>query len=160
MKLVFRPTPADLEAVLAREGALELTYPEVGATADELPAGYDHGRHRVVMGQGDEVFRRARLGIQQWAAHRSVGLRLVPATPPLVAGTAVLVDAPLGPVHVLALTRIVYVVHDEWRFGFAYGTLPTHPEEGEEAFVVTRSPSGEVAFEVVVFSRPRHPLVR
>lgn len=160
MKLAFRPTPAELEAVLARESTLDLTYPEVGATAGQLPAGYDHGRHRVVLGQGDEVFRLARLGIRQWAAHRSVGLRLVPSRPPLATGTSVLVDAPLGPVHALALTRIVYVVDDEGRFGFAYGTLPTHPEEGEEAFIVTRSPSGEVAFEVVVFCRPRHPLVR
>ena len=160
MRLVLRPTPADLQAVLDRESALDLTYSEVGATAGELPSGYDHGRHRVVLGKGDGVFRRGRRGIEEWVAHRSVGLRLLPPRPPVVAGTTVLVDAPLGPVHALALTRIVYVVDDERSFGFAYGTLPTHPEEGEEAFVVTRSPDGEVAFEVVVFSRPRHPLVR
>ena len=160
MKLLFRPTAADLDAVLARESDLDLTYTEVGATAGKLPAGYAHHRRRGVLGRGDEVFRRARRGIERWVAHRSLGLRLVPAMPPIVAGTTVLVDVPLGPVHGVALTRIVYVVDDEDRFGFAYGTLPTHPEEGEEAFVVTRAPTGEIVFEVVAFSRPRHPLVR
>jgi uncharacterized protein (UPF0548 family) len=39
------------------------------------------------------------------------------------------------------------------RYGFAYGTLPAHPEEGEERFLVTRDSDDVVNFEVVAFSR-------
>jgi uncharacterized protein (UPF0548 family) len=44
--------------------------------------------------------------------------------------------------------------------GFAYGTLPCHPEEGEVAFVVSISPDETVRFEIVAFSRPGDALVR
>lgn len=39
------------------------------------------------------------------------------------------------------------------RAGFAYGTLPGHPESGEELFLVERG-AGEVRFPVSAFSRP------
>ena len=45
------------------------------------------------------------------------------------------------------------------RRGFAYGTLPGHPERGEEAFHLVRQGSS-MLFLVRAFSRPRHPLAR
>jgi uncharacterized protein (UPF0548 family) len=72
----------------------------------------------------------------------------------------VLVVAPFGPLRTIAPCRIVSVVDDETRFGFAYGTLPEHPEQGEEAFVCERSPAGGVTFRVRAFSRPHDPLAR
>lgn len=54
----------------------------------------------------------------------------------------------------LAPSEIVYVTDDADRFGFAYGTLPGHPERGEEAFHVMRSTDDEVSFGVIAFSRP------
>ena len=50
--------------------------------------------------------------------------------------------------------RITRVVDTETTFGFAYGTLPHHPEQGEEAFLVHRRDDGSVVFEIVAFSRP------
>jgi uncharacterized protein (UPF0548 family) len=44
-------------------------------------------------------------------------------------------------------------------WGFAYGTLPGHPEQGEEAFVVSLDPEGSVRFEIRAFSRPASRLV-
>ncbi len=160
MLLRRRPTQADLEAVLAGENASDLTYPEVGATSGELPASYRHGRYHVVVGTGPDAFKRAKQGIRAWEPHRRAGIDLVPPRPPLAVGTTLAVHFALGPLHVLAGCRIVSVTDEEDRFGFAYGTLPSHPEQGEEAFVVSRPGSGEVVFDIVVFSRPRHPLVR
>ncbi|MGO8859629.1 MAG: DUF1990 family protein [Acidimicrobiales bacterium] len=40
------------------------------------------------------------------------------------------------------------------------GTPPGHPEQGEEAFVVSLSSDETVRFEVVAFSRPGDALVR
>jgi uncharacterized protein (UPF0548 family) len=85
---------------------------------------------------------------------------VVPGDAGVVAGTDVVVDVPLVGVHVIAACRVVWSVDDADRVGFGYGTLPVHPESGEEAFVVERTPSGDVVVDVCAFSRPRHPLVR
>jgi uncharacterized protein (UPF0548 family) len=55
--------------------------------------------------------------------------------------------------------RIVDVLDDEGRWGFAYGTLPGHPEQGEESFVVSASEDGTVRFKISAFSRPGDPIV-
>jgi uncharacterized protein (UPF0548 family) len=64
----------------------------------------------------------------------------------------------LGPLPVPC--RVVWVVDERHRAGFGYGTLPGHPEAGEEAFVVTRDPSGAVTFTVSAYSRPGLLLTR
>ena len=61
--------------------------------------------------------------------------------------------------------RIVYTVDEVSasgaRFGFAYGTLPGHVESGEERFLIEWDRATDVVyFDIVAFSRPRHPLVR
>jgi uncharacterized protein (UPF0548 family) len=63
-------------------------------------------------------------------------------------------------ISAIAACRIVYVVDEADRFGFAYGTLPAHPEQGEESFLVQRDAEGTIRFVVTAFSRPRHPLTR
>ena len=58
----------------------------------------------------------------------------------------------LGPVR--APCRVVSVVDEENRRGFAYGTLPGHPESGEELFAVRYDPADDTVYaEVVAFSR-------
>ena len=56
--------------------------------------------------------------------------------------------------------RIVTVVDRQTRWGFAYGTLPGHPEQGEEAFIVSMAADQSVRFEIEAFSRPGDPLVK
>jgi uncharacterized protein (UPF0548 family) len=55
--------------------------------------------------------------------------------------------------------RVVYVVDEPSRRGFAYGTLPGHPERGEEAFIVERLADDSVWLVIRAFSRPSGPLV-
>ena len=51
--------------------------------------------------------------------------------------------------------RVVYVVDEPDVRGFAYGTLPGHPECGEERFAVRYDPNTSAVFaEVTAFSRP------
>ena len=50
--------------------------------------------------------------------------------------------------------RIVEVIDEPDRFGFSYGTLPHHPEEGEEMFAVRDNGDGSVTYRVAAFSRP------
>lgn len=46
------------------------------------------------------------------------------------------------------------------RQGFAYGTLPGHPESGEEAFILDRHDDETTTFTVVAFSRPASVLAK
>jgi uncharacterized protein (UPF0548 family) len=161
-----RPSDKKLMQVLYGVRGTPLTYDEVGATlgpgtSGELPAGYHHDRADRVLGRGDDVFAAACAGVRDWQLHRRQDFRVAPADPPIEEGTEVIADIPLaGPVHVLATCRIVQVVDEADRYGFAYGTLRVHPASGEEAFVVERTPAGDVRAVITAFSRPRHPLVR
>jgi uncharacterized protein (UPF0548 family) len=67
--------------------------------------------------------------------------------------TAVLV-VPLWLFGIHAPCRVIYVIDEPNRKGFAYGTLPGHPECGEEAFVVDRTDDGSVWLTIRSFSRP------
>jgi hypothetical protein len=62
---------------------------------------------------------------------------------------------------VTATCRVVEVVDEPDRFGFAYGTLPHHPEAGEESFVVIRDPAtDQVRLEITAYSRPTARLAK
>jgi uncharacterized protein (UPF0548 family) len=129
---------------------MKLTYREVGATAGPLPAGYHHVVKSAVIGHGRRRFDDAAATVMAWGMLRGAGVRVDPTTEVAAVGSEVLVG--LGPVR--APCRVVYVIDEDDRRGFAYGTLPGHPESGEELFAVRFDPaSGEVHAEVVAFSR-------
>lgn len=135
---------------LTELAGLALTYPEVGATADEMPAGYHHIRKSSVIGRGRERFEQAAADGMRWGMLRGAGLRVEASAPTAAVGADVLVH--LGPV--LAPCRVVYVVDEPDRRGFAYGTLPGHAESGEELFLVRFDPSTENVYaEVAAFSK-------
>lgn len=50
--------------------------------------------------------------------------------------------------------RVVYIVDEPQRRGFAYGTLPGHPLRGEESFMVERRADDSVWITIRAFSRP------
>ncbi|MGQ0482588.1 MAG: DUF1990 family protein [Pseudonocardia sp.] len=133
----------------------ELTYVEVGATRDpDLPAGYHHLERRTRLGHGAEVFDTARAGLLGWAVQRRSGATVYPPDAPPTVGLTVLVGLGLGAVRITARCRVVWVVDEPGRVGFGYGTLPGHPERGEESFVLSTESGGDVWFTVRAFSRP------
>lgn len=69
-------------------------------------------------------------------------------------GDTAIVRIPFGPFRVTAPVRVVYVVDEPTRKGFAYGTLHGHPEAGEESWVVDRRDDGSVWMTIRAFSRP------
>jgi uncharacterized protein (UPF0548 family) len=129
------------------------TYPEVGATrTGDLPAGVHVARRRAVIGRGDEAFARAVAAVFDWAPQRHAGLRVRASGPASTEGAVVLMTAGLPPLGLRIPCRVVWSVTDGDRQGYAYGTLPGHPESGEESFVVSRD-GADVVFEMVAFSR-------
>lgn len=130
--------------------ALPLTYPEVGATAGELPPGYRHVVESAVIGSGRLRFEEAAAAVLRWGMLRGAGARVQATTEVAAVGSEVIVG--LGPVR--APCRVVYVIDEPDRRGFAYGTLPGHAESGEESFSVRfDSATGDVYAEVRAFSR-------
>ena len=148
-----RPSDDDLSDRARAAEQSPLSYPEVGATQQELPAGYRHDRYEQVLGRGEEVWAAARVAVMDWTAHAHAGVRVVPPSRP-AEGAVVTLAFRVGPAYVIAPCRIVAVADDPDRVGFAYGTLSGHPERGEESFMVERGPDGIVRFVIVAFSRP------
>jgi uncharacterized protein (UPF0548 family) len=132
------------------------SYPEVGATQDHgpLPAGYRHLRHRTLLGRGRDVFLTAGENILTWRMHRAVGVELTATADRAAPGVGVRVLLGRGGLGLAAPCEVVWTAEQPTRLGFAYGTLPGHPECGEEAFLVELAPDGDVWFTVTAFSRP------
>jgi uncharacterized protein (UPF0548 family) len=138
-------------AQLAKYTGQPFTYPDVGATAHALPPGYDHYHRTAEIGEGRERFAAAVEAVMTWAMQRGTGLGVTASHDRAEPGATVVVGR--GPVK--APCRVVYVVDEPDRRGFAYGTLPGHPESGEEQFVVRFDPAtAAVHAEVTAFSRP------
>jgi uncharacterized protein (UPF0548 family) len=153
-KLRFFSHPSAAE-VRREVMAKELTYAEVGASLGPgLPEGYHHTRESIELGTGERAFISGSDALRAWAGHAHLNIAITPEGCPLEMGAVVVAEIPIGPLAVLAPCRIVSVIGESNSFGFAYGTLPGHPERGEESFVVQRGEDDVVRFEVSAFSRP------
>lgn len=148
-----------LRSVLDAQARESLTYPEPGGTrGNDLPIGYTHDRYSVPLGDG--VFETAKRGLREWRAHLDAGVSIFPRLPPIEPDTNLVLTFRTGPLFAIAACRIVYVSDEPDRFGFAYGTLPAHPETGEEAFIVERDGTDHVRFTITAFSRPASAITR
>jgi uncharacterized protein (UPF0548 family) len=154
-----KPTDADLAEFLSAQSNASFSYMDVGATArDERPRGFCYDENRILLGNGEAVFRRASVALSEWRHFATSWTRIVPAHAPISTGTTVALL-----IHALGVwwwnsARIVYTVdeqHPTPRFGFAYGTLPAHVERGEEQFLVEMDAAGEVWYSIRSLSRPR-----
>ncbi|CAM3074198.1 DUF1990 domain-containing protein [Prescottella defluvii] len=134
---------------MARDSRV-LTYLEVGATAGELPAGYRHVRESIAIGRGEDVFLAASDALMRWDVHRRAGLRVRAESATAVPGATVELRWCGFPIP----CRVIYVLAEPDRRGFAYGTLTGHPESGEELFAVERRPDDSVHATITAFSRP------
>ena len=131
----------------------DLTYAEVGGTreAGSMPSGYHHLRARRRIGDADVLDLAGDL-LLAFAMQRGVGIDVTAQEPLARAGLELALRIRFGPLRVSAPARVVYVVSEPDRRGFAYGTLRGHPERGEELFLVERV-DGATYAEVRAFSR-------
>jgi uncharacterized protein (UPF0548 family) len=129
-----------------------LSYTEVGATRGAMPPGYRHLEVQQVSGHGDAWFRTVSDRLLSWEVHRRSGLQV--SSRRVALGGDCELSLPVGPWWVHAPVRVVEIVDEATVQGFAYGTLPGHPEIGEERFLVHLDPDGTVRAEIRAFSRP------
>jgi uncharacterized protein (UPF0548 family) len=130
-----------------------VTYPEVGATREgPMPTGYRHLYHHVRLPAA--AFRTAGQAVSTWRMHRAAGVSIEATAARAAPGVVVRSGLGVGRLRLWVPCEVVWAEDDDERIGFGYGTLPGHPECGEEAFVVRREPDGSVWFTVRAFSRP------
>ncbi|HKM54944.1 MAG TPA: DUF1990 domain-containing protein [Isosphaeraceae bacterium] len=154
-----RPSTEMIREFLESQSKLGFTYPAVGATETVPPVGYDVDHTRIKLGEGQEVFTRAKAALRRREQFRLGWVEAWSPKTTIETGDVMAVVARMVGLWWLNACRIVYVVDEEEpipRYGFAYGTLPDHVETGEERFLVEWDrASGEVWYDILAFSRPQ-----
>jgi hypothetical protein len=142
--------------LLHRVGSLPLTYDPVGMSLGraEPPAGFRELKRSRTLGSGQRTFEAVGTALLHMDLHRRSRFRVHLPTLSLVEGRGVAVALPWGPFAVTGACRIVAMIAEPRRSGFAYGTLPRHPECGEESFLVEWGEDGQVVMTVHAWSKP------
>jgi len=143
---------ADLERLLADAGRGALSYEHVGSSLRQgSPPGVPDRRSSLEV---DGDLGVAASTLRAWAPHDGIRARILPPGARLQLGTTVLVVAPFGPFEMAVPNRVVAIIDDGDRYGFAYGTLPGHAEAGEESFVAQQIAPSRLRLTVRVHARP------
>jgi uncharacterized protein (UPF0548 family) len=151
MFLVRRPSAAALARWLAEQAVVPVP-PAI------VPEGYTVDQYRVRLGDDAACFVRARDALRRWHQFRLGWLEVVPSTPPVRVGVTVGVLVRHLGFWSLNASRIVSVIDETDRFGFAYRTLADHAVDGDERFLVEGTADGAVVYAVRARSRPAHVL--
>jgi uncharacterized protein (UPF0548 family) len=159
-----KPDRRQIDRFLSAQRNRTFSYREVGASRRKAPAGYREDHNRIQIGEGRAAFARAVEAIRGWKQLDLGWVSAHPSTAPLEPGITLAVRARHLGLWSLNSCRIIYSVDDEGpvvRFGFAYGTLPDHAEQGEERFTVEwHHEDNAVWYDLYAFSRPAHPMAR
>ncbi|PZE79440.1 DUF1990 domain-containing protein [Curtobacterium sp. MCBD17_032] len=161
-----------------------MTYPPEGFTPAESRARIGHGDQRfetaVMQALTWQIQERSGMGVRVEDAPEDDEVRYNPVTfdehgvpiapasigsarverttpdgtPLVTAGTTATLTMHAFGQTVHAPVRVVAIIDERDRKGFAYGTLEGHPLSGEESFVIERTPDGSVWLQVRQFSQP------
>jgi len=164
MFLLSEPEERKIKALLNSQAGKAFSYVEVGASQVSAPAGYKVDHNRVLLGHGRETFSKAVSAVNDWKMFDLGWVRLNPQHPQEKAGEVVAVLVRHLGFWSVNISRIVYTIEEHGgveRYGFAYGTLLEHAEQGEERFTVEhQGATDEVWYDLYAFSKPRHLLAR
>ncbi len=174
-----RPTDAQIRQLLRESTDAPYSYPEVGVSrGDASDARFVRDHQRGQLGTGEAAYLAACQAINEWkmfptpwtavysVSHKKTGDEATGTVEP--AGLAGLAPEEGTVVALVIKTlglwsqnacRIVHTFDETGptrRYGFAYGTLPTHVETGEEQFAVEWDEEDRVWYDLRAWSRPRH----
>lgn len=155
------------------------TYPDTGSTerpypapmTDRWPAGYRLVLRKEELAVPDPSagFLRLAEGLLDWDLHRGAGLHVRRGTPRAAPGVEMASGVGLWRVRYYAPCRVLWATEaalDDGgapvrgqRAGFGYGTLPGHPECGEEGFYAELDEENRLFFRVAAYSRPANRLI-
>ena len=164
MFLLTEPSQKTVAAFINTQRELSFTYAAVGATNGTPPEGFTVDHNRIQLGKGIQTYLRGIEALKIWRQFDLGWVSIVPDGAALKIGSTVAVKAHAFGSWSLNAARVVYLIDEhepKARFGFAYGTLPDHVECGEERFTIEwHKDDDSVWYDILAFSRPRHPLVR
>jgi uncharacterized protein (UPF0548 family) len=153
-----RPSAAEIAVFRAGNERVELSYQERGQSAGGYPQGYDVDHNTVRLGCGEAVWMTACEALKAWRMFPDDWTAIEPEGAAIQEGNTLTMLARGYGLWWMSGCRIVYTVAETEpvrRFGFAYGTLETHVEQGEERFLVEMLEDGSVWYDLRAFSRPR-----
>lgn len=150
----------------ASRGA-DLNYGPIGVTMPGSRSARSVAEVATRIGGGEAVWREARRATLSWGIQRGAGYTITVvgrgaggrgarAQPArfVEPGQTVTLRRRFGIVPVSMSVRVVSVVDEPDRSGFAFGTLSGHPLAGEAAFIIERRPDNSVWFLLRSTSRP------
>jgi uncharacterized protein (UPF0548 family) len=135
---------------------MDLSYEEVGATRleeESWATGPRRLESRVRLGSGDECWTTSAGAVMRWAVKTRSGFRIM-GEPVVTLGADYDLVFRCARLTVREPVRVVGLVDQGSRRGFAYGTRLGHPVSGEEAFIVHRDETGEVWLTVRSMTMP------
>ena len=164
MFLPVKPSEERIRQFISSQRELPFSYEEVGATRLALPDGYTIDHSRMKLGTGLQLFKQAALSIEHWKQFDLGWVSIVPERTPVDVGVVVAILTRHFGFWSLNACRVVYLIDEDEpvkKFGFAYGTLSSHAECGEERFTIEwHSADDSVWYDILAFSRPNKFLVR
>ena len=160
MFLPTKPSEETIQKFIAAQSRMPFSYLEVSAKKSELPSIYTIDHNRINLGTGPEVFQRAVAAIKAWKQFDLGWVKLVPEGTRLEPGAVVAVQARHFGFWSLNACKVVSVIEEERKFGFAYGTLKGHVEKGEERFTIEWEANDSVWYDIFAFSKPGRLLVK
>jgi uncharacterized protein (UPF0548 family) len=169
MKLsVAKPARPQLKQYLAAREDKAPTYEERFDTRanfeqkrrSPLSRKYDYDETTTLLGEGRELFESAKQLMRRWQMFPAEWTSIYPENTPIETGQRVAVLFRLFGLWWWNSSEIQYTIRETNRFGFAYGTLPGHVEQGEELFLVEMDEEEKVWYTIKAFSRPAYGLVR
>lgn len=166
MFFLRRPSARIIQRVQRITEQDSFSYKELRATLNgPLPSGYNIDHNRVCIGHGGDAFERARQALFEWKMFDLGWVQLIhPPGLPIPGQTVLILARTLG-LYSLSASRVLTMIDSDdeeiRRSGFSYGTLQYHIEKGEERFTVEHhQEDNSVWYDILAFSRPKHPLAR
>jgi uncharacterized protein (UPF0548 family) len=158
---IRKPSDVVIETFLRRANSMDFSYREIGRTRGDLPEGYRVDHNRVILGHGIETFRKAVSALRSWKMFSLGWVCLFRPSTPVKSGSTVVVVVRHFGFWSLHANRVIYLIEEDRRFGFAYGTLSEHAERGEERFFVEWDHREDsVYYDILAFSTPQQWPVR
>ncbi|MGH3654282.1 DUF1990 family protein [Glutamicibacter sp.] len=94
-------------------------------------------QRRVLLGEGAALWNDASAALLRWEVKTRSGFRLKPQLP-VAAGQQPSITIGVGPLRIHEPVEVVDVIAENDWVGFSYRTLPGHPVQGMEAFILER----------------------
>ncbi len=166
MFLTHKPTDAELNNFLSQQSKLNVQYSGVEMTRTGKVPENMYRKHlaETVLGVGENTFNDAVQSMKAWQNFAVNWILLYPNEPKIAPGTTLVVCADHGLLWSMNACRIIFVIDEtigsKRQFGFTYGTLPGHVEQGEELFLIEwDTVTDQVTYEILAYSKSNHPLV-